>query len=265
MQFDSKANERKKLSGEKTLDVIILAAGYATRLYPLRLTRPKPLLDVEGKPIIEYIIERLPREADQIYIVVNEKVYADFLRWFDSYVSDFKKKIKFVNDCSEDENDKLGAIGDLNFVLSRESVQGDILVVAGDNLFTDDLGDFYRTAIVKSEPFLAVYDVGDIEWVKRLSSVSVDDSGRVTFFEEKPLNPKSTLVSTALYYYPKEVVPLVKKYLDEGGSPDQPGRFVEWLYKKKPVYTWRFKKWYDIGTKETLAAAEEYFSSRGRE
>ena len=114
-------------------------------------------------------------------------------------------------------------------MLTRENVEDDIIVVAGDNLFSKPLTDFGRYCREKNAPVLAVYDVGDLEQVKKYNSISVDGDGRITFFEEKPKNPTSTLTGIALYYYPKSTLPLIKQYIAEGNNPDQPGRLVQWL------------------------------------
>jgi glucose-1-phosphate thymidylyltransferase len=246
------------------MKVIILAAGYATRLYPLTLTQPKPLLPVAGKPMIEYVLDNLAPIGglDRIYVVTNARFAAAFQKWVDNYRS-AKAKLDFtiVNDGSTDDSNKLGAIGDLHLVLTREAVEDDIIVVAGDNLFSKPLTDFGEYCHEKKAPVLAVYDVGDLEQVKKYNSISVDSDGRITFFEEKPKNPTSTLTGIALYFYPKSTLPLIKQYIAEGNNPDQPGRLVQWLYRRVPVYTWRVPGlWYDIGSKETLVEANRIFA-----
>src|SRR5881296_4724302 len=137
------------------MKVIILAAGYATRLYPLTLTQPKPLLPVAGKPMIEYVLDNLAPIGglDRYYIVTNAKFAGHFQKWADEYRAT-KAKLDFtiVNDGSTDDTNKLGAIGDLHLVLSREHVADDIIVVAGDNLFSQSLEDFGKFAREKNGP-----------------------------------------------------------------------------------------------------------------
>jgi glucose-1-phosphate thymidylyltransferase len=246
------------------MKLIILAAGYATRLYPLTLTQPKPLLPVAGKPMIEHVLDNLAAidGLDRIYVVTNSKFAAAFQKWADDYRA-AKAKLDFtiVNDGSTDDTNKLGAIGDLHLVLTREKVKDDVIVVAGDNLFNQTLNDFGRYCREKNTPVLAVYDVGDLEQVKKYNSISVDGSGRIAFFEEKPKNPTSTLTGIALYYYPESTLPLIQQYIAEGNNPDQPGRLVQWLYTRVPVYTWKVPGlWYDIGSKETLVEANRIFA-----
>jgi glucose-1-phosphate thymidylyltransferase len=148
-------------------------------------------------------------------------------------------------------------------VLTREKVDDDVIVVAGDNLFSEKLTDFGRCCREKRAPVLAVYDVGDLEQIKKYNSITLDGDGRITFFEEKPKNPTSTLTGIALYFYPKATIPKIKQYISEGNNPDQPGRLVQWLYTREPVYTWKVPGlWYDIGSKETLEEANKIFARR---
>ena len=246
------------------MKVIILAAGYATRLYPLTLTQPKPLLSVAGKPMIEYVLDNLAPIGglDRIYVVTNAKFAGHFQRWADSYRAT-KAKLDFtiVNDGSTDDTNKLGAIGDLHLVLTREHVDDDVIVVAGDNLFSEKLTDYGRYCREKNAPVLAVYDVGELEQIKKYNAITVDKDGRITFFEEKPKNPTSTVTGIALYFYPKATLPMIKQYIAEGNNPDQPGRLIQWLYPRTSVYTWKVPGlWYDIGSKETLEEANRIFA-----
>ena len=250
------------------MKVIILAAGYATRLYPLTLTQAKPLLAVAGRPMIEYVLDNLAPIGglDRIYVVTNARFAAQFQQWADGYRAT-KAKLDFtiVNDGSTDESNKLGAIGDLHLVLTREHVDDDVIVVAGDNLFSEKLSGFGRYCREKKAPVLAVYDVGDLEQVKKYNAIAMDRDGRITFFEEKPKKPTSTLTGIALYFYPKSTLPLLKQYIAEGNNPDQPGRLIQWLYPRVPVYTWKVPGlWYDIGSKENLEEANRIFTCKNR-
>ncbi len=245
------------------MKVIILAAGYATRLYPLTLTQPKPLLPVAGKPMVEHVIDNLAPipGIDRIYVVTNAKFAGHFQKWSDQYRAT-KAKLDFTvcNDGSTDDTNKLGAIGDINFVLNTQQVDDDLIVVAGDNLFSEKLSDFGKTCREKNAPVLALYDVGNLEEIKKYNSITVDAQGRITFFEEKPKQPASTLTGIALYYYPRQTIALIKQYIAEGNNPDQPGRLVQWLYPRTPFYTWRVPGiWFDIGSKETLEEANQIF------
>ena len=246
------------------MNALILAAGYATRLYPLTLDKPKPLLAVGGKPIIEWTMDNLADVPDleTIYIVTNDKFASDFQAWSERYRSRHPKfKLKIVNDGSQSDDDKLGAIGDINFVVSRENLTSDgLIVIAGDNLFTESLAGFVACA-KETEATVAVYDVGDIEAIKKYGNIAVDADGIITHFEEKPQKPRGTLAAIALYYYSPEVLSLLTTYLAAGNNPDQPGRFVQWLYTRRPVKTFQIKgQWLDIGSKEMLKKADEILS-----
>jgi glucose-1-phosphate thymidylyltransferase len=246
------------------MKVIILAAGYATRLYPLTLTRPKPLLPVAGQPMVEYVLDNLAPIGgiDRIYVVTNAKFAGHFQSWSDQYRAS-KSKLEFtiVNDGSTDDSNKLGAIGDIHYVLTTQAVDDDIIVVAGDNLFSEKLSGFGQFCREKNAPVVAVYDVKDLEQVKKYNAITLADDGRITFFEEKPSHPVNTLSAIALYYYPKSVLPLIRQYVAEGNNPDQPGRLIQWLFPRTPVYTWTVPGlWYDIGSKETLEEANRIFA-----
>jgi len=251
------------------MNVLILAAGYATRLYPLTLNKAKPLLEIAGKPMIEWLFDHL-RSVPQlgtIFIVTNDKFASDFQQWADVYKKRHSQlEIKIINDGSKTDDDKLGAIGDINLVLTREGLgQGDLLVVAGDNLFIEPLGNFVDFARTK-EATVAIYDVGSLETIKKYGCVTIDKNGVITQFEEKPKDPKSTLAAVALYYYSSGVLPLFTTYLAAGNNPDQPGRFLQWLYTRKPVHTFQITgQWLDIGSKETLEEANNIFAGlKGR-
>jgi len=251
------------------MNVLILAAGYATRLYPLTLNKAKPLLEIAGKPMIEWLFDHL-RSVPQlgtIFIVTNDKLASDSQKWADVYKKRHSQlEIKIINDGSKTDDDKLGAIGDINLVLTREGLgQGDLLVVAGDNLFIEPLGNFVDFARTK-EATVAIYDVGSLETIKKYGCVTIDKNGVITQFEEKPKDPKSTLAAVALYYYSSGVLPLFTTYLAAGNNPDQPGRFLQWLYTRKPVHTFQITgPWLDIGSKETLEEANNIFAGlKGR-
>jgi glucose-1-phosphate thymidylyltransferase len=250
------------------MKIIVLAAGYATRLYPLTRMQPKPLLPVAGKPMVDHVLDNLAtiKGIERVYIVTNAKFAEHFRRWADDYRST-KAKLDFtvVNDGSTDDTNKLGAIGDLHLVVTREKLEDDIIVVAGDNLFSQSLKDFGRFCREKNAPVLGVYDVGNLEDVKKYNSISIDESGKIIFFEEKPKQPRSTLTGIALYYYPKATIPLVRQYIAEGNNPDQPGRLIQWLYPRTAVYTWRVPGlWYDIGSQESLEEANKIFAKSAR-
>ncbi len=245
------------------MKVIILAAGYATRLHPLTLTQPKPLLTVAGKPMVDYVLDNLSHIAgiDRVILVTNNRFAPHFQAWADQYRAT-KSSVEFtiVNDGSTDDSNKLGAIGDLKLVLDREQLDDDIIVVAGDNLFSQSLEAFGSFCRSQNEVVLGTYDVGTVDQARKYGVVDVDASGRIVSFIEKPPQPASTLIGIALYFYPRRTLPLIHQYIAEGNNPDQPGRLVQWLYPRQPVLTWNVPGiWYDIGSKETLEEANRIF------
>jgi len=193
--------------------------------------------------------------------VTNNKFAADFQTWADEYrTRQPKLSFKIVNDGSTSDTDKLGAIGDMHYVINNENIMGsDLLVVAGDNLFSEPVDGFAAHA-KNYAATLGVYDVGDLEAIKKYNNITVDAQGSITHFEEKPANPTSTLTGIALYYYRNDTLPRVNQYIEEGNNPDQPGRLIQWLYPQIEVNTWTVPgTWFDIGSKETLEQANVIF------
>ena len=239
------------------MKALVLAAGYATRLYPLTLDRPKALLEVGGRPMLDRLLERLEAMGvDEIIVVTNAKFTPHFGEWAKD-----KPDVRVVNDGTTSNDDRLGAIGDIAFVIDELGVDDDLVVVAGDNLFGEDISGFGAYGREVDAPVLAIHDVGDLSLMREYNQVETDDEGRVTFMEEKPENARTTLAGIALYYYPRHALPLIRQYLDEGNNPDQPGRLPEWLHSRTPVYTWQLPgEWYDIGSAETLREADAIFS-----
>ncbi len=246
------------------MNVLILAAGYATRLYPLTLTKAKPLLEVAGKPMIEWVLDNLAgiKEIETVFVVTNNKFAADFRAWS----HDYNKRapgivFKIVNDGSMSDEHKKGAIGDIHHVLNHEHLFGkDLIVVAGDNLFSEPVTEF--ASVGGGAPAtVAITDVGDLDLVKKYNSITVDASGRLTHFAEKDPNPQSTLTAIALYYYRQDALPLINQYIAEGNNPDQPGRLIQWLCHRIEVRTWKVPGlWFDIGGKGSLDEANQVFA-----
>ena len=245
------------------MKAVILAAGYATRLYPLTLNRPKALLDVAGRPMVEHLLLRLEgvEGLDAIHLVTNSKFAGAFREWSAGWDG---QEVQIVDDGTSDEETKLGAIGDLELTIRAAAIDDDLIVLAGDNLFSESLAPFGAFARAKAAPVIGVYDVGDLEAIRRYNSITLDEDDRLTYFEEKPEHPRTTLTGIALYFYPRKSLGAVREYLAAGNNPDQPGRLIEWLYPREPVYAWRVPgRWYDIGSAETLAEADRAFSAGG--
>jgi glucose-1-phosphate thymidylyltransferase len=247
------------------MKAIILAAGYATRLWPLTKNTPKPLLDIKGKPIIEYIINHILEipEINEIIVVTNEKFSLTFEQWADGFKC--KIPITIINDMTTSNDDRLGAVGDMHYAIKEKKIDEEILVIAGDNLFEYKLSGFYNYYKKIKFSAVACRDMGSKEEVAgKFGIVEIDQKGKITNFEEKPQNPKTTLASTACYIFTKEDVKEIQSFIEAGNPPDNSGDFIKWLSRHKPVYAWIFKeKWYDIGTFESLGKARiEFLQNR---
>jgi len=242
------------------MKVIILAAGYATRLRPLTDRMPKPLLPVAGRPIVDWIVDNAREipEVDDVHLVTNSRFAEDFRRWAGPTGVIVHDDGTFTNE------DRLGAVGDLQFAIERGGIDDDLLVVAGDNLFdyrlVDFVADWRRRGAAAA---VAVYDCGDLELAAQYGIVELGDDDRIEFFVEKPDDPPSTLAATATYLYPREHLPLIRRFLDEGNASDQAGSLVAWLYQREPVYGYRFDgEWFDVGNHAQLLDADNRLRTR---
>ena len=244
------------------MDTLLLAAGYSRRLYPLTENFPKPLLDIGGRPIIEHILEKIKNISDinNIYIVTNNKYYNHFSDWRKNFKTNFK--IEILNDGTLSNEDRLGAIGDINFTIQTKKINDDLLILGGDQLFNFNLDNFINFFKKNKKDVTMVVEEKNKDFVKQSSCVTLDKNFRITFFEEKPQNPKSNLISRCMYIYKRDTLKLINQYLAEGNNSDQPGRFVQWLYLKKDVLGFISKEnVIDIGTHETLEKARKEFTS----
>ncbi len=243
------------------MKAIILAAGYATRLYPLTIDKPKALLPIANKPILDYIVDEIEtiEEIDDLIIVSNHKFYPNFEKWCKEKES--RLNIIVLNDNTTDDTNKLGAIGDIEYAIEKLNIDDDILVMAGDNIFTFKLKDYYNAYKEKNSDFVLVKEMDRIEDLRRMANVEITSDGKVVGMVEKPQNPKTNLAAFASYIYKKDTVPLIKKYLQDGNNPDAPGFFPSWLYKHKDVYAYTFTgECYDIGTPESYKEVNDIFS-----
>ena len=237
------------------MKAIVLAAGYATRLSPLTDTIPKQLLPVGGRPMLDWILEKVREleDVDEIHLVTNARFAADFADWGEPH------GVEVHDDGTTTNDDRLGAVGDLDLVIRRAGLDDDLLVLAGDNLFDfqlADLRDFWR-AKGPDTSALAVYDCGDLELATHYGIVALDGDDRIVHFVEKPSEPPSTLAATVIYLLPQAHARLVAEYLAAGHSPDNAGSFVAWLARRAPVYGYAFEgRWYDIGNHGQLLEAD---------
>jgi glucose-1-phosphate thymidylyltransferase len=244
------------------MKALILAAGYATRLYPLTKEFPKPLLMVQGRPIIDYIIDKLEaiNEVDEIIVVTNTKFISRFRKWADE--SQNSRRISLVDDLTKDLKSRRGAVGDMYFAIVKKRLNDNLLVIGGDNLFGGDLEDFLSFAKSnRAHPVIGVYDIKDKLEARKYGVVKLNRKKQLVYFAEKPTDPQSTLVAMCLYYFPKEKLGLVKEYARAHvGGHDATGFYIDWLRKKVPVYGFIFSgRWYDIGDHKFYNEAKKSF------
>ncbi len=242
------------------MKAIVLAAGYATRLYPLTINKPKALLEVGGQTILDFVVSEIVTipEIDEIAIVTNARFYETFEEWNKS--ADYGVKITVINDNTDSDDNKLGAIGDMKYTIDKLKLDDDLLVMASDNIFTFRLKEFYDKYKELDKDIILIKEIESESDLKRMANVVTDENGKVIKMVEKPPIPISKTAAYASYIYKKETLPLIDRYLAEGNNPDAPGFFPSWLINHKDLYTYTFTgECYDIGTPEAYAEVCELY------
>ncbi|MDY6761737.1 MAG: NDP-sugar synthase [Candidatus Nanohaloarchaea archaeon] len=243
------------------MKAIILAGGHATRLWPLTRDRAKPLLPLGGRPLIDYLVADLEDAVEEVLISTNEKFADDF----EDYLAEYDREARVVVEEQASEDEKPGTIGAVIDLLAREDIADDVLILGGDNYFGLDMGGVLEFFEEVDGPVNAVYDVGDREQARAFGVVDTDGD-RITGFEEKPSDPPSTLVSTAVYLFPEDQLSLFDDYETYFASTDipadeyldEPGRLIEWAHTETAMYAYRFDgDWFDIGTPANYLAAQQ--------
>jgi len=224
---------------------LILAGGFGTRLYPLTIYKAKALLEYKGKPLLTHIVDKVPRNID-ILVSCNRKFEADFHQWQENLG-------RQVEICVEDvwtDDQKKGAVGSLHYWINSKRIVEDLLVVAGDNYFEFDLAQFIAAYNGKNA-LVAVYDIGDKSKASQFGVVELDKN-RLTKFEEKPVNPGSSLVATACYVLPPRIFPVLGEYC-QAGEKDNLGPFIAHLVGAEEVHAYTFTElWFDMGAGESI-------------
>jgi glucose-1-phosphate thymidylyltransferase len=233
------------------MKVVIMAGGYATRLWPITMTKPKPLLPVGRKTIIDHVYEKSSKFGE-VFVSTNKRFEDDFKRWAEG------KEVELLVENTMNEEEKLGAVKALSEVASV--LNDDLLVIAGDNIFSFELDGFVNYYRLKKSCVVGLFDVGDLELVKRYSTVEMEGE-KILRFYEKPLEPKSTLVGIALYVLPKYACDLLQEYVKLSEHKDNLGHFVSWLCGKTDVYGYTFSGlWHDVGNADSYIEALRFYS-----
>ena len=245
------------------MKAVFLCGGYATRLYPLTRNQPKPLLPVGGRPILDYLLEKIEEipAIDQVFVVTNDRFYPHFKQW--SGKKRPSPKIEVVNDGTKTNETRLGAIGDLVFTIRKFKIRDDLAVFAGDNLFQFDLGSFFDFA-ESHRPHLSlgIVDVKNRDRARSYGIVRLNGKNQILEFHEKPKDPPSTLASTGVYWLAEEGLDFLDRYIGEGHNADRLGDYVSWLVKTDRVFAYPFQgRWFDIGDLNSYREAEELFSA----
>lgn len=243
---------------------IVLAAGYATRLYPLTENFPKPLLDVAGKPILNWLlddIDQLP-EIDEHIIISNHRYAAHFENW--AKTAGFRCPVRVLDDGSVSNETRLGAVKDLQFAIDTLHIDEDILVIAGDNMVDFSFRKFLDYYAEKQAASVMVNRETEVAELRRCGVAVMAEDGRVLSMEEKPQHPKSEWCVGPFYLYKKEQLPLIPKAIADGCGTDAPGSLVAYLCERIPVYGMEIPKEsrYDIGTLESYEAVKTIFAQR---
>ena len=239
---------------------LLLVAGYATRLYPLTRDVPKALLPIAGKPMLDYITDQIDSldGITRIVLVSNSRFAQAFRDWAATRKGSIP--ITVLDDGTTNNDNKLGAVGDILFAIENAGIDEDLLVLAGDNLFTFRLADAVAYFREHQEDTILVGRLGPEEDARRFAVVEMDADEHVTYMEEKPEHPRSNVVAYAVYFYRKDTLPLVRLYLDEGNNPDAPGHFPAWLFKRKQVRGYLFSgECIDIGTHDVYESMKNGF------
>ena len=237
---------------------LILAAGYATRLYPLTENFPKPLLKVQDKTILDWVISDLDTMGviDEYVVISNHKFAHHFVQW----ATTCSQKITVLDDGTESNETRLGAVRDIQYAVDTLRLQDDLLVIAGDNLFDFSLTRFVRYAMEKQAACTLRYYEPSEKRLLKSGIVTVDATDRVLRMTEKSPTPETHWVSVAAYWFLQQDVGLVAQAIEEGCGVDAPGSFLRWLCGCRPVYAMEMPgSRYDIGDLQGYAQVQEEY------
>lgn len=236
----------------------ILAAGYATRLYPLTKDFPKPLLDVGGKPILDWLIEDVAQAIDEFVVISNHK----FASIFEEWAKQRPEKIAVLDDGTQSNETRLGAVKDIRFAAERLGTNDDVLVMAGDNMLDFSLLPFIQYAREKKTSCVMCHEERELAKQQKTAIVTIDAEGRITSYEEKPREPKGHLAVPPFYVYRAEDVARITEALEADCGYDAPGSFAAWLSRQTPMHAWVMTgKRYDIGDIRSYEAVKRVYEA----
>ncbi len=230
-------------------------------MFPLTSQLAKPLLPVAGRPIVSHVLDKFSNTQgiDEVIVLTNNKFYTSFQEWISTENGHLPFKVNLLNNGTQDEQQKLGMCGDISYVIETLKIDDDLIVVGGENLFGADLSEFVQRAH-EGKFLVGTYDLKINEAAGFYNTLETDETGRITFFDEKAFRPKNPMIALSLYSYPKSIVKYFKRYLLEGNNPDQPGRVIQWLYKRHPIYAHQLKgPWLDVTTIDQYFIAQRMF------
>ncbi|MDE3256557.1 MAG: sugar phosphate nucleotidyltransferase [Gemmatimonadota bacterium] len=245
------------------MKAIVIAAGYATRLYPLTLNFPKGLLEVGGRAIVDYLMDQIESvpDVDEVYLVTNSRFAGHFECWAAGWNG--RLDIDVIDDGTTTNDNRLGAVGDIRYTIGARAITDDILVCGSDNLLGFRLKDLVADFRANPVAHICVCYVDDPDDRRRRGIAVLNAESRVVKFEEKPDQPESYWGSAAIYVYPAATLKRFDEYVESGRTPDAPGHFVEWLCQVEPVYAHRIQgSAIDIGNPETLEQARREFRKK---
>lgn len=246
---------------QRKMVCIVLAAGYATRLYPLTENFPKPLLPVAEKPILNWLLDDLDKQPDisQLVVISNHKFIEYFMDW--QKKQNYKKTIAILDDGSTDNEHRLGAVKDIQFVVDELHISDDLLVIAGDNVLDFSLGDFVAFAKEKKTACVMCHVEDNLKKQQKTAIIAKDGNGLITSYEEKPKQPKGNLAVPPFYYYRAKDAERIEEALADGCSADAPGSFAAWLSHNTPMHAWQMSgKRYDIGDMRSYENVQNVFN-----
>ena len=236
---------------------IIIAAGYATRLYPLTENFPKPLLEVNGRSILDHLLDDIHEQIEEYIIVTNHRFYEHFLKWSE----DRKEQIRVVDDLTSSNETRLGAVKDIQ--LGFEGSDDDCLVMAGDNLLDFSLDGFVQFAKEKDASCIMCHEENRLEALRKTAVITIDEDQKIRSYEEKPQEPKGHLAVPPFYFYKEKDLKRISEALEEGCKADAPGSFAAWLSEKRDMYAYLMPgKRYDIGDLESYEYVKEVFAKK---